>query len=55
MVAAHIPELGVIARNPDSSPLGKACGAESYACMNAAALNRGDSHALNRLGPRSSR
>ncbi len=51
MVAAHIPELGVIARNPDCVALGKACGAESYRVQDAAALTEAIRTALNHAGP----
>jgi thiamine pyrophosphate-dependent acetolactate synthase large subunit-like protein len=51
MVAAHIPELGVIARNPDFVALGKACGAESYRVHDPAALTDAIRTALNHAGP----
>jgi thiamine pyrophosphate-dependent acetolactate synthase large subunit-like protein len=51
MIAAHIPELGVIARNPDFVALGKACGAESYRVHDAAALTEAIRTALNHAGP----
>jgi 5-guanidino-2-oxopentanoate decarboxylase len=51
MVAAHIPELGVIARNPDFVALGKACGAESYRVRDAAALTEAIRTALSYAGP----
>jgi 5-guanidino-2-oxopentanoate decarboxylase len=51
MVAAHIPQLGVIARNPDFVALGKACGAESLRVHDAAALTDAIRTALNHAGP----
>jgi thiamine pyrophosphate-dependent acetolactate synthase large subunit-like protein len=51
MVAAHIPQLGVIARNPDFVALGKACGAESFRVHDAAALTDAIRTALNHPGP----
>jgi 5-guanidino-2-oxopentanoate decarboxylase len=51
MVAAHIPQLGVIARNPDFVALGKACGAESFRVHDAAALTEAIRTALNHPGP----
>src|SRR6202165_1094074 len=51
MVAAHIPELGVIARNPDFVALAKACGAESYRVHDPAALTEAVRTALNHAGP----
>jgi 5-guanidino-2-oxopentanoate decarboxylase len=51
MVAAHIPQLGVIARNPDFVALGKACGAESLRVHDAAALTEAIRTALNHAGP----
>jgi thiamine pyrophosphate-dependent acetolactate synthase large subunit-like protein len=51
MVAAHIPQLGVIARNPDFVALGKACGAESFRVHDAAALTEAIRTALNHAGP----
>ena len=51
MVAAHIPELGVIARNPDFVALAKACGAESYRVHDPAALTEAIRTALNHEGP----
>jgi 5-guanidino-2-oxopentanoate decarboxylase len=51
MVAAHIPELGVIARNPDFVALAKACGAEGYRVHDPAALTEAIRTALNHAGP----
>jgi 5-guanidino-2-oxopentanoate decarboxylase len=51
MVAARIPQLGVIARNPDFVALGKACGAESFRVHDAAALTEAIRTALNHAGP----
>jgi 5-guanidino-2-oxopentanoate decarboxylase len=51
MVAAHIPQLGVIARNPDFVALAKACGAESFRVHDAAALTEAIRIALNHAGP----
>jgi 5-guanidino-2-oxopentanoate decarboxylase len=51
MVAAHIPELGVIARNPDFVALAQACGAESYRVHDPAALTEAIRTALNHAGP----
>jgi 5-guanidino-2-oxopentanoate decarboxylase len=51
MVAAHIPALGVIARNPDFVALAKACGAESYRVHDPAALTEAIRTALNHAGP----
>jgi 5-guanidino-2-oxopentanoate decarboxylase len=51
MVAARIPQLGVIARNPDFVALGKACGAESLRVHDAAALTEAIRTALNHAGP----
>jgi 5-guanidino-2-oxopentanoate decarboxylase len=51
MVAAHIPELGVIARNPDFVALAQACGAESYRVHDPSALTEAIRTALNHAGP----
>src|SRR5260370_14423473 len=51
MVAANIPELGVIARNPDFVALATACGAESYREHDPAALTDAIRTALNHAGP----
>jgi thiamine pyrophosphate-dependent acetolactate synthase large subunit-like protein len=51
MVAAHIPELGVIARNPDFVALSKACGADGYRVHDAAALTEAIRTALSHVGP----
>jgi 5-guanidino-2-oxopentanoate decarboxylase len=51
MVAAHIPELGVIARNPDFVALSKACGAEGYRVRDPAALTEAIRTALCHAGP----
>jgi 5-guanidino-2-oxopentanoate decarboxylase len=51
MVAADIPQLGVIARNPDFVALSKACGAEGYRVHDAAALTEAIRTALSHAGP----
>src|SRR3984957_3914624 len=51
MVAAHIPEIGVIARNPDFVALSKACGAEGYRVHDPAALTEALRTALSAAGP----
>jgi 5-guanidino-2-oxopentanoate decarboxylase len=51
MVAAHIPEIGVIARNPDFVALSKACGAEGYRVHDPAALTEALRTALCHAGP----
>jgi 5-guanidino-2-oxopentanoate decarboxylase len=51
MVAAGIPQLGVIGRNPDFVALGRAYGAESYRVHDAAALTEAIRTALNHAGP----
>jgi thiamine pyrophosphate-dependent acetolactate synthase large subunit-like protein len=51
MVAAGIPELGVIARNPDFVALAHACGAEGYRVHGPAALTEALSTALSHGGP----
>lgn len=51
MVAAHIPPLGVIARNPDFVALARACGAESYRVHDPAALTEALRTALGHAGP----
>jgi 5-guanidino-2-oxopentanoate decarboxylase len=51
MVAAHIPEIGVIARNPDFVALSKACGAEGYRVHDPAALTEAIRTALCHAGP----
>jgi len=51
MVAAGIPQLGVIGRNPDFVALGAAYGAESYRVHDAAALTEAIRTALSHAGP----
>jgi 5-guanidino-2-oxopentanoate decarboxylase len=51
MVAAHIPQLGVIARNPDFVELARAFGAESCRVHDAAALTAAVRTALGQGGP----
>jgi 5-guanidino-2-oxopentanoate decarboxylase len=51
MVAAKIPQLGVIARNPDFVALAHACGAEGYRVRHAAGLTDAIRTALNHAGP----
>ncbi len=51
MVAAGIPELGVIARNPDFVALAHACGAEGYRVHGPAALTEALRTALSHAGP----
>jgi 5-guanidino-2-oxopentanoate decarboxylase len=51
MVAAGIPQLGVIGRNPDFVALAKACGAEAYRVRNPAALTEALRTALSHAGP----
>jgi 5-guanidino-2-oxopentanoate decarboxylase len=51
MVAAGIPQLGVIGRNPDFVALAKAYGAEAYRVHDAAALTEAVRTALNHAGP----
>lgn len=51
MVAAGIPELGVVARNPDFVALAHACGAEGYRVHGPAALTEALSTALSHGGP----
>ena len=51
MVAAGIPELGVIARNPDFVALAHACGAEGYRVRDPAALTEAVMTALGQAGP----
>jgi 5-guanidino-2-oxopentanoate decarboxylase len=51
MVAAGIPQLGVIGRNPDFVALGRAYGAESYRVHDPAALTEAIRTALNHAGP----
>ena len=51
MVAAGIPQVGVIARNPDFVALAAACGAEAYRVHDAAALTEAIRTALNYAGP----
>jgi 5-guanidino-2-oxopentanoate decarboxylase len=51
MVAAEIPQLGVVARNPDFVALSKACGAEGYRVHDAAGLTEAIRTALSHAGP----
>ena len=51
MVAAHIPQLGVIAKNPDFVALAKAFGAEGCRVHDAAALTAAIRAGLLRRGP----
>jgi 5-guanidino-2-oxopentanoate decarboxylase len=51
MVAAGIPELGVIARNPDFVALSAACGAQGRRVHDAAALTEAIRTALSHPGP----
>jgi 5-guanidino-2-oxopentanoate decarboxylase len=51
MVAAEIPQLGVIARNPDFVALSQACGAEGYRVHDAAGLTEAIRTALSHAGP----
>ncbi len=51
MIAAGIPQLGVIARNPDFVELARACGAEAVRVHDAAALTEALRAALYHAGP----
>ncbi len=51
MAAAHIPQLGVIARNPDFVQLAHACGAHGHRVHDPAALTQTLRDALGRAGP----
>jgi 5-guanidino-2-oxopentanoate decarboxylase len=51
MIAAGIPQLGVIARNPDFVELARACGAEAVRVHEAAALTEALRAALYHAGP----
>ncbi len=51
MVAAGIPQLGVIARNPDFVALAHACGAEGYRVHDPAALTEALRTAIADAGP----
>jgi thiamine pyrophosphate-dependent acetolactate synthase large subunit-like protein len=51
MVAADIPQLGVIARNPDFVALSQACGAEGYRVHDSAGLTEAIRTALSHAGP----
>ncbi|GAC1330249.1 MAG: 5-guanidino-2-oxopentanoate decarboxylase [Steroidobacteraceae bacterium] len=51
MIAAGIPQLGVIARNPDFVELARACGAEGVRVHDAAALTEALRAALYHAGP----
>ena len=51
MVAAGIPQLGVIGRNPDFLALAHACGAQGHRVQAPAALTDAIRAALNRAGP----
>jgi thiamine pyrophosphate-dependent acetolactate synthase large subunit-like protein len=51
MVAAGIPQIGVIGRNPDFVALAHACGAEGYRVHDPAALTDSIRTALDYAGP----
>jgi pyruvate dehydrogenase (quinone) len=51
MVAANIPQLGVIGRNPDFVALAQACGAEGYRVHDPGALTEALRTALSQAGP----
>ena len=51
MVAAQIPQLGVIAKNPNFVALAQACGAEGYRVHDEAALTEAIRTALSHAGP----
>lgn len=51
MVAAGIPQLGVVGRNPDFVALARAYGAEGYRVRDAAALTDAIRTALTHPGP----
>jgi 5-guanidino-2-oxopentanoate decarboxylase len=51
MVAANIPQLGVIGRNPDFVALAQACGAEGYRVHGPGALTEALRTALSQAGP----
>jgi 5-guanidino-2-oxopentanoate decarboxylase len=51
MVAADIPQLGVIARNPDFVALARACGAEGHRVRDPAALSEAVKTAQTKGGP----
>jgi 5-guanidino-2-oxopentanoate decarboxylase len=51
MVAAQIPQLGVIGRNPDFVALSQACGAEGYRVHDAVGLTEAIRTALSHAGP----
>src|SRR5450631_3536146 len=51
MVAAGIPQLGVVGRNPDFVALAQACGAEGYRVNDPAALTGALRAALSHAGP----
>ncbi len=51
MVAAHIPQLGVVAKNPDFVALAAACGAQGRRVRDAASLTEALRAALNHPGP----
>jgi 5-guanidino-2-oxopentanoate decarboxylase len=51
MIAANIPPIGVIARNPDFLALARACGAAAVRARNAGALTDAIRHALDVPGP----
>jgi 5-guanidino-2-oxopentanoate decarboxylase len=51
MVAAGIPQLGVVGRNPDFVGIAHACGAEGYRVHDPAALSEALRTALNHAGP----
>jgi thiamine pyrophosphate-dependent acetolactate synthase large subunit-like protein len=51
MIAAGIPQLGVIGRNPDFVAIAHAYGAEGYRVHDPAALTEALHNALNHAGP----
>jgi pyruvate dehydrogenase (quinone) len=51
MVAAGIPQLGVVGRNPDFVALAQACGAQGHRVHDPAALTDAIRSALSHAGP----
>jgi 5-guanidino-2-oxopentanoate decarboxylase len=51
MLAAGIPAIGVVGRNPDFVALAKACGARALRTAGPAALTESLRQALNAAGP----
>jgi thiamine pyrophosphate-dependent acetolactate synthase large subunit-like protein len=51
MIAAEIPPLGVVAKNPDFVALARACGAAAVTARDAHALTEALRKALDRPGP----